>query len=204
MKKLRLSCYAFASILTLLFGASCSGSKQAFYFQNNPATPIMAQKQLASEPVYTASTEIAATNFTAMTPAPAEQKLPAKPMTRKEARKTIKKYLAALQDTTPGDKKVIISTDKEKLEEIKSEVKDLKNSVKVEKAGDDKVVINYKEPRTQLSNTTKILLAVAAVLILAILFSIPVLGGLLAFILGLAVVAAAVALLLGIIEIRQS
>jgi allophanate hydrolase subunit 1 len=127
-----------------------------------------------------------------------------KTMNKRELRKLLKKQIIALQDTTPGNKKVTISADKEKLQEIKSEVEGLKNSVKVERAGEDKVVVKYKKPRNELSNTTIILLAVAAVLVLAILFSIPYLGGLLAFILGLAVVAAAVALLLGVIEIHQN
>lgn len=202
MKLFKLHFSAFILILTL--AASCSSPKTVFYFQNNPAVPQVMHKAKTPEPVYSASTNNAVPNIL---PASATVDLNAntrtKPITKKEMRKLLRKNLVALRDTTP-DKKVTISADKEKIQEIKSEVENLKKSVKVERAGDEKVVVNYQEPRTQLSGTTKILLAVAAVLVLAILFSIPVLGGLLAFILGLAVVAVAVALILGVIEIRSS
>ena len=203
MKLFKLHFSAF--ILILALATSCSSSKTVFYFQNNPAVPQVTHKVNPSEPVYSANTNNAVPD---LLPAPTafnlnESTLSTKSITKKEVRKLLRQNLVALRDTTP-DKKVTISADKEKIQEIKSEVENLKKSVKVERAGDDKVVVNYKEPVTQLSSTTKILLAVAAVLVLAILFSIPVLGGLLAFILGLVVVAVAVALLLGIIEIRSS
>ena len=202
MKPFKLNFSAFILILTL--AASCSSPKTVFYFQNNPAVPQVKHKAVTPEPVYTASTNTTVPDVLSATPAfNFDENAPAKSITKKEVRKLLRKNLAALRDTTP-DKKVIITTDKEKLQEIKSEVENLKNSVKVERASNDKVVVNYKEPGTQLSSTTKILLAAGAILILAILFSIPGLGGLLALLLGLAVVALAVALILGVIDIRSS
>lgn len=201
MKSFKLNFSAF--ILILMLGVSCSSPKTAFYFHHNPAVPQVKHLANTPEPVYSASTTVAPDLLLTAKESYFEEKSVAKPTTKKEVRKLLRKNLAALRDTTP-DKKVIITTDKEKLQEIKSEVENLKKSVKLERAGDNKVVVNYKEPDSGLSSTTKILLAAAAILVLAILFSIPGLGGLLALLLGLAVVALAVALILGVIDIRSS
>ena len=75
--------------------------------------------------------------------------------------------------------------------------------VKVE-SSEDKLVVNYREPATDLSDTAKILLAVGALVVLVLLFSLPVIGPLLAAILAVAVVAAALALILGYVEINRS
>lgn len=125
-------------------------------------------------------------------------------ISKKELRKLLKQQVRMWKDTVPGkSRKVTVTGDKEKIKELKSEVKDFKNSVKVE-SSEDKVVINYREPVTELSDTAKILLAVGALLVLVLLFSLPVIGPLLAAILAVAVVAAALALILGYVEINRS
>ena len=65
-------------------------------------------------------------------------------------------------------------------------------------------MVNYSQPATDLSDTAKILLAVGALIILVALFSIPVIGPLLAAILAVAVVVAALALILGYVEIHRN
>jgi hypothetical protein len=209
MKNLRLpiSFFPFVVVLTL-FLASCSTPKQVFYFRAAPATPKVAvktqapEKAQATQPVYTASTEAIVGEVRPST----QNEIKTVPISKKELRKLLKQQVRLLKDTIPNKSKgrnVSITGDKQKVKELQSEVKGLKNSVKVENAG-DKVVVNYQPPATELSDTAKILLAVGALVILILLFSLPVIGPLLAAILAVAVVAAALALILGYVEIHQN
>lgn len=162
--------------------------------------PKVAHLPKAPQPVYTAST--AAVPVVDNLPASSEIKSAA--ITKKEFRRLLKQQVRMWKDTVPGksnSRKVTISGDKQKLEELKTDVKDLRRSVKVE-SSEDKVVVNYQQPATELSDTAKILLAVGALIILIALFSIPVIGPLLAAILAVAVVAGALALILGYVEIQ--
>ncbi|MGV3503114.1 MAG: hypothetical protein ACO1O1_05365 [Adhaeribacter sp.] len=202
MKKTRLPyLYAYVAVLAMLVTfSSCSPSRQVFYFQPAPAMPKVAKPLKAAPPVYTASTEALPVVENLAT----KEEMKTKAITKKEFRKLLKQQVRLWKDSVPGksnSRKVTISGDKQKLENLKTEVKDLKKSVKVE-SSDDKVVVNYQQPANELSDTTKILLAVAALVILIALFSIPVIGPLLAAILAVAVVAGALALILGYVEIR--
>jgi hypothetical protein len=202
MKNLRLPfCFiSFAAFAFAVFISSCSSPKQVFYFQSAPATPKVAGKAQNPQPVYTASTD--ATPVAVNPSVSGEIKTVA--ITKKELRKLLKQQVRLLQDTVPGkSRKVTVTGDKQKLKELKSEAKDFKNSVKVE-SSEDKVVINYREPVTDLSDTAKILLAVGALIVLVLLFSLPVIGPLLAAILAVAVVVAVLALILGYVEIHSN
>lgn len=180
--------------------SSCSGSKQVFYFQPAATAPKVATIPKAAPPVYTASTGTLPDVDNLL----ANKEMETSAITKKEFRKLLKQQVRLWKDTIPGkskSRKVTVSGDKQKLEDLKTEVKDLKKSVKVE-SSEDKVVVNYQQPATELSDTAKILLAVGALIILIALFSIPVIGPLLAAILAVAVVAGALALILGYVEIH--
>jgi hypothetical protein len=208
MKNLRLpiSFSPFVVVLTL-FLASCSTPKQVFYFQQAPATPKVGTEHQNKppvspnqQPVFTASTSVTAADINKVVPVEMETKA----ISKKELRKLLKQQVQLWKDSVPNksnNRKVTVTGDKQKLKDLKSEVKDLKNSVRVE-SGDDKLVVNYQQPATELSDTAKILLAVGALIILVALFSIPVIGTLLAAILAVAVVAVALALILGYVEIH--
>lgn len=202
MKNVRLpyffACLAVFAMLVSI--SSCSGSKQVFYFQPAPVAPKVAKIPKEAQPVYTASTA----TFLDVDNLLANKEIETSAITKKEFRKLLKQQVRVWKDTIPGkskSRKVTVSGDKQKLEDLKTEVKDLKKSVKVE-SSDDKVVVNYQQPATELSDTAKILLAVGALIILIALFSIPVIGPLLAAILAVAVVAGALALILGYVEIH--
>ena len=204
MKNLRLPSYFFyLSAFTLaLFFASCSSPKQVFYFKSAPAPPKAAVKPQNQAPVYIASTDIKAAEVPPVVP----DKMETVAISKKELRRLLKQQVRLWKDSVPDrsqNRKVTISGDKQKLKDLKSEVKDFKNSVRVEET-DDKVVVNYSQPATDLSDTAKILLAVGALIILVALFSIPVIGPLLAAILAVAVVVAALALILGYVEIHRN
>lgn len=203
MKNLRVPSYFFylsAFTLSLIF-ASCSSPKQVFYFKSAPAPPKAAVKPHDQGPVYIASTDIKAAEVP-----PVPDKIETVAISKKELRRLLKQQVRVWKDSVPDrsqNRKVTISGDKQKLKDLKSEVKDFKNSVRVEET-DDKVVVNYSQPATDLSVTAKILLAVGALVILIALFSIPVIGPLLAAILAVAVVVAALALILGYVEIHRN
>ena len=203
MKNLRL----IGSILSLIIAlicASCSSNKQVFYFKNTPETSKVAVKKIEPAPVYTATTDLTVAEMAAVATPPTEEKALTKTYTKKELRKLVKTTLKSLKDTIntrKGDKRVKVSANKDRLSQLQTEAEELKNSVNVEK-NDKKVTVNVKQPRTNLSQTELILVGVAALLVLLILFNIPVLGTILAVALGLAIVAVAVALLLGVIEIN--
>jgi hypothetical protein len=204
MKNLRLPFYFFyLSAFTLaLFFASCSSPKQVFYFKSAPAPPKTAVKPQSQDPVYMASTAMKAVEVPPVVP----DKIETEAITKKELRRLLKQQVRLWKDSVPDrsqNRKVTISGDKQKLKDLKSEVKDFKNSVRVEET-DDKVVVNYSQPATDLSDTAKILLAVGALIILVALFSIPVIGPLLAAILAVAVVVGALALILGYVEIHRN
>ena len=203
MKNLRFLCSFLVPVLAFVF-TSCSSNKQVFYFKNTPDTSKVAVKKAEVAPVYTASTELSVEEIAAVaSPAP-EAEVVTKTYTKKELRKLVRTAIKSLKDTVntrKGDKKVKVAANKEKLTQLQKEAEELKNSVKVEK-DDQKVTVNVKQPRTNLSNTELILLGVAALLVLVILLSIPVLGTILGIVLSLAIIAAAVALLLGVIEIN--
>jgi hypothetical protein len=203
MKNLRLpfSLSYFIACVLCVFFASCSSPKQVFYFQSAPATPKVAEKAPAQQPVYTASTEAMAV----VIPVESEERKTLA-ISKKELRKRLKQQVRLWKDSVPSrskSRRVTVKGDKQKLKELKSEVNEFKNSVKVE-SDEDKVVINYREPVTELSDTAKILLAVGALIVLVLLFSLPVIGPLLAAILAVAVVAAALAIILGYVEIHPN
>lgn len=202
MKKTRLlSSYACLMLLVMLVTfSSCTPSRQVFYFQPAPASPKISRPLPERQPVYTASTDA----FPLVDKQAGREEIKTEAITKKELRKLLKQQVRMWKDTVPNksnNRKVTVTGDKQKLENLKTEVQDLKKSVKVERS-DDKVVVNYQQPANELSDTTKILLAVAALVILIALFSIPVIGPLLAAILAVAVVAGALALILGYVEIR--
>jgi hypothetical protein len=204
MKNLRLpfSLTYFIAFALSVFVSSCSSPKQVFYFQSAPATPKVAAKPQNTQPVYTASTDA----IPVVVNPTASDEMKTVAISKKELRKLLKQQVRMWKDTVPSksrSRKVTVTGDKEKLKELKSEAKEFKNSVKVE-SSDDKVVINYREPATELSDTAKILLAVGALIVLVLLFSLPVIGPLLAAILAVAVVAAALALILGYVEINAN
>ena len=204
MKNLRLPSYFFyLSAFTLaLFFASCSSPKQVFYFKSAPAPPKAAVKPQYQGPVYMASTDMKAAEVPPVVP----DKMETVAISKKELRRLLKQQVRLWKDSVPDrsqNRKVTISGDKQKLKDLKSEMKDFKNSVRVEET-DDKVVVNYSQPATDLSDTAKILLAVGALIILVALFSIPVIGPLLAAILAVAVVVGALALILGYVEIHRN
>jgi hypothetical protein len=204
MKNLRLP-FAFfyftAFALSLLFSA-CSTPKQVFYFQSPPATPKVGGKSQSPQPVYTASTEAGPGQWSPTV----DEEIKTVAISKKELRQLLKQQVRLWKDSVPNksnNRKVTVTGDKQKLKELKSEVEELKKSVKVEN-NEDKVVVNYRAPATELSDTAKILLAVGALVILIALFSIPVIGPLLAAILAVVVVVAALALILGYVEIHQN
>lgn len=193
--------YMVAFVLATVF-SSCSGQKQVFYFQPAPTSPKSGTKTQPQAPVYTASMDLAAADI--LPTVPDEIKTVA--ISKKELRKLLQQQVRLLKDTIPnkqGNRRVQVSGDKQKLKELKSDVNDFKNSVRVEE-NEDKVVVNFAQPETDLSDTAKILLAVGALIILIALFSIPVIGPLLAAILAVAVVAGALALILGYVEINRN
>ena len=203
MKNLRFIGSILSLLIALVF-ASCSSNKQVFYFKNTPETSKVAVKKAEPAPVYTASTDLTVAEMAAVAAPPAEEKVVTKTYTKKELRKLVKTTLKSLKDsvnTRKGDKRVKVSANKDRLAQLQTEAEELKNSVNVER-NDKKVTVNVKQPRTNLSQTELILVGVAALLVLVILLSIPVLGNILALVLGLAVIAAAVAVLLGVIEIN--
>lgn len=180
--------------------SSCAPSKQVFYFQTPPAMPKASKPLPASQPVYSASTEV----WPLVDNLATREEIKTQAISKKAFRKLLKQQVRMWKDTVPNksnSRKVSVTGDKQKLENLKTEVQDLKKSVKVE-SSDDKVVVNYQQPANELSDTTKILLAVGALVILIALFSIPVIGPLLAAILAVAVVAGALALILGYVEIQ--
>jgi hypothetical protein len=204
MKNLRLpfSFIYFTAFALAVLISSCSSPKQVFYFQSAPATPKVAAKTQSSQPVYTASTDAAAV---VVDPVVTDE-MKTVAISKKELRKLLKQQVRVWKDSVPNRskaRKVTVKGDKEKIKELESGAKDFKKSVKVE-SSDDKLVINYREPSTDLSDTAKILLAVGALIVLVLLFSIPVIGPLLAAILAVAVVAGALALILGYVEINAN
>jgi hypothetical protein len=204
MKNSRLPAFYFflSAFILALFFSSCSSQKQVFYFQRAPVTPKVAVKPQKPAPVYTASTDVKAAEIKPVVP----EEIKTVAITKKELRQLLKQQVRLWKDSVPGkspNRKVMVTGDKQKLKDLKSEVKDFKNSVRVEET-DDKLVVNYSQPSTELSDTAKILLAVGALIILVVLFSIPVIGPLLAAILAVAVVAAALALILGYVEIHRN
>jgi hypothetical protein len=203
MKNLRLPfSFYLAALALILFLGSCASPKQVFYFQAPAASPKVGEKAPSQQPVYTASTEATPVVLTPTI----QEDIKTVAISKKELRQLLKQQVRLWKDSVPNksnNRKATISGDKQKLKELQSEVKGLKNSVKVENNG-DKVVVNYQQPGTQLSDSTKILLALGALVILILLFSLPVIGPLLAAILAVAVVAAALALILGYVEINPS
>lgn len=204
MKNSRLRfCLLYVPVLLLaLFFSSCSGPKQVFYFQNAPVVPKVGAKPQPQDPVYTASIG----KGVGETVPAVSNEIKTAAITKKELRKLIRQQTRLMKDSVSGrseSRKVSISGDKQKLRELKSEVEGLKKSVRVE-SNEEKVVLNYREPSTNLSDTAKILLAVGALIVLVALFSIPVIGPLLAAILAVAVVVAALAIILGYVEIHSN
>src|SRR5687768_17369473 len=137
MKNLRLPIsFFYLSAFTLaLFFSSCSSPKQVFYFQSAPATPKVAVKSQKQAPVYTASTDLKAAEVTPVVPD--EMKTVA--ITKKELRRLLKQQVRLWKDSVPArsqNRKVTVSGDKQKLKDLKSEVKDFKNSVRVEESDD--------------------------------------------------------------------
>jgi len=203
MKKISFNLFLLAACLGLNFIISCSSPKAFYSFQPGPATPKVA-KLAPAEPVFTASTNPTVIALPATAPLVKEEKAVATTISKKEMHKLIKKTLKDFRDTTKTrsrEKRIAVSADKNKLEQLQAEARELKNSVQVQNS-DNKVVVDVKKPSTSFSQTELILIGVGAFLVLVLLFAIPVIGPILAAVLGLAVVAAALAVVLGYIEIN--
>jgi hypothetical protein len=201
MKKFRLALYALATA----FATSCSAPKQVFYFPQDSPAPKVTSNQ-TQEPTYSASnapviTDLPRTSLT-ITPENNSRSTAATTFTKKELRKLLRKTLKDIKDSTDTrgrNNRVGISANKNRLSQLEAEARDLKNSVRVQN-DDKKVMVDVKKPVTDFSQTELILLGVAALLILLILLSLPVLGTILGVVLALAVIALAVGLLTGYIE----
>ena len=205
MKKISFNLFLLAACLGLNFITSCSSPKAFYSFQPGPATPKVAKlAPPPAEPVFTASTNSTVTTLPVTAPLVKEEKGVATTISKKEMRKLIKKTLKDLRDTAKTrsrEKRIAVSADKNKLEQLQAEARELKNSVQVQN-NDNKVVVDVKKPSTSFSQTELILIGIAAFLVLVLLFAIPVIGPILAAVLGLAVIAAALAVVLGYIQIN--
>ena len=210
MKNSRPVFYLFIFLIALAFASSCSSPKQVFYFQPGPATPKVVKQQPPAEPVYTASNELSLADLPLTTLANLAEtkdleKASVKSYSKKEVRQLVRRTVKALKDTTDTRNKdrgrVSVTANKDRLARLEAEAQELKNSVRVQNS-DSKVKVDVKKPVSDLSQTELILVGVAALLVLIILLSLPVIGNILGAILGIALIAAAVAILLGYIEIN--
>lgn len=201
--------YLLISFLALTLASSCSSPKQVFYFQSGPATPKVAKPKVPAEPVYTASNAPVLAELSLTTPPnltdTKNQEKATKSLSKKEVRQLVRRTIKGIKDTTNtrnrDRNRVSVSANKDRLARLEAEAEELKNSVRVQNS-DSKVTVDVKKPVTDLSQTELILVGIAALLILLILLSLPVLGNILGAILGIALIAAAVAILLGYIEIN--
>lgn len=210
MKNFRLTLYAVASALTMAFATSCAGPKQVFYFQKDPAMPKVATQKPSPEPSFSASNTPNLTEVPRISYNPTPETNTAgttgttTTLTKKDLRKLLKKTLKDINDSTDTrgrSNRVGVTANKDRLSKLEAEARDLKNSVRVQN-DDKKVKVDVKKPSTDFSQTELILLGVAALLILIILLSLPVLGTILGVVLALAIIALAVGLLTGMIEIN--
>jgi hypothetical protein len=210
MKNTRPTLYFLLCFVALTLASSCSSPKQVFYFQPGPATPKVVKQPPTAEPVYTASNELSLADLprkplAALTETENGEKAPVKALSKKEVRQLVRKTIKALQDSTNTRNKdrgrVSASINKDRLARLETQAQELKNSVRVQNS-DNKVTVDVQKPVSDLSQTELILVGVAALLVLIILLSLPVIGNILGAILGIALIAAAVAILLGYIEIN--
>ena len=208
MKKFRLALYSLGITLTIAFASSCAGPKQAFYFQPGPPTPKVAAKEAKPEPLYSASNAvIPSTDLPRTTLSTTPETLPASTpvaLSKKDLRKIVKNTLKNIKDTTDTrgqNRRMSLAVNKDRLAQLESEARDFKNSVRVQN-DDKKVVVDMKRPIPEFSQTEWILLGVAALLVLLILLSLPVIGTILGVALALALIALGVALLTGYIDLN--
>ncbi|MGV3586866.1 MAG: hypothetical protein ACO1OF_07700 [Adhaeribacter sp.] len=207
MKKFRLALYSLGITIIIAFATSCAGPKQAFYFQPGPPTPKVAAKEAKPEPLYSASNSITTTDLPQpaliATPETQPASMPIA-LTKKDLRKLVKKTLKNIKDTADTsnrNRRMSVALNKERLAQLESEARDFKNSVRVQN-DDKKVTVEMKRPLPEFSQTEWILLGVAALLVLLILLSLPVIGTILGVVLALALIALGVALLTGYINLN--
>lgn len=207
MKKIRLALYGLTAVVTMALATSCAGPKQVFYFQPGPATPKVAAKNTNPEPLYSASNSVNPADLprTALTQTPEARpaSMPAA-LSKKDLRKLVRKTLKNIKDTTDNkdrNQRVSIALNKDRISRLESEARDLKKSVRVQNE-DNKVTVDMKRSIPEFSQTEWILLGVAALLVLLILLSLPVIGTILGVVLALAIIALGVALLTGYIDIN--
>ncbi|QNF32669.1 hypothetical protein HUW51_07975 [Adhaeribacter swui] len=182
--------------------AKGTGSFNDSYKTNSPKTTDLTANASSNKTVNDLNTLLQA-QITAEADKNREQAVPQKISIQKPTRrelKNLKKRLEAVLDTTRKRDRVTIKTNEKKVDELRNEVQELKNSVKTEKAG-DKVVVSFDKPQTNLSTEAKVLIIVGAALLLVALLSLPIIGPVLGVVLGITVIAAALALILGIVEI---
>ncbi|KAA5546467.1 hypothetical protein [Adhaeribacter rhizoryzae] len=206
MKRIRLALYSLGITLTIALATSCSSPKQAFYFQPGPATPKVAAKEAKPELVLSAGNTITPADLprtTLTTPETEQTNIPVA-LSKKDLRKLVKKTLKNIKDTTDTNgrnRRMSIALNKDRLAQLESEARDFKNSVRVQN-DDKKLTVDMKRPLPEFSQTEWILLGVAALLVLLILLSLPVIGTILGVALALALIALGVALLTGYIDLN--
>jgi hypothetical protein len=207
MKNFRLALCLLATILTLALATSCSGPKQVFYFQHDPAMPKVAAQKANPEPIYSASNTPNLPDLTQYSLATTETKsgnTASTNLTKKDLRKLLRKTLKNIKDTTDNrgrNRRITMAVNKDRIGQLESEARNFKNSVKVQN-DENKVTVDMKKSIPEFSQTEWILLGVAALLVLLILLSLPVIGTILGVVLALAIIALGVALLTGYIDIN--
>ncbi|GEO04303.1 hypothetical protein AAE02nite_19670 [Adhaeribacter aerolatus] len=208
MKKIKLALNALGLTLIIAFASSCAGPKQVFYFQPGPPTPKVAAKDAKPELALSASTapgvvDLPRTSLT-ITPETAQESTAPVTISKKELRKLVRKTLKNIKDSTDTrnrNQRMSVAVNKERLAQLESEAREFKNSVRVQN-DDKKLTVDMKRPIPEFSQTEWILLGVAALLVLLILLSLPVLGPILGIVLALAIIALGVGLLTGYIDLN--
>lgn len=208
MKNSKFFLYAVVAALTAALVTSCAGPKQVFYFQPGATTPKVTKQQTAVAPTYTASTTtnpaiLPPASLTATTPEDPATSMPVA-LTKKDLRKLVRKTLKNVKDTTHTrgqNRRVSVAINKERLNLLESQARDFKNSVKVQN-NEQNLRVDMQKPLPEFSQTEYILLGVAALLVLLILLSLPVLGPILGIVLALAIIALGVGILTGYIDLN--
>lgn len=207
MKNNRLAFYTLVAILTLALATSCTGPKQVFYFQPGLATPKVGAKTTNPQPNYSANNTLNLADLSRPDLTATPETEPAGTsvaLNKKELRKLVRKTLKNMKDTTNNqepNRRVLVTLNKDKIGQLETGARNFKNSVRVQD-NDKKITLDKKSGLTEFSQTEYILLGVAALLILLILLSLPILGPLLGVVLALAIIALGVALLTGYIDLN--